>query len=120
MSIPRIHGGGGLSFFGSLNRLSPYEVFFVKDLMMYMKIIVTEKPKRGETNNDKPISCAFPQLTASPVASGKSEYARPTPNIDPINVCELEQGIPRYQVKRFQKIAVSSSAMTMAKLCAIF
>ena len=40
---------------------------------------------------------------------------RPTPTIAPISVCELEAGIPKYQVPRFQMIAASRSANTIAK-----
>ena len=39
--------------------------------------------------------------------------------IDPINVCELEAGKPRYQVPRFQMIAAISNANTMAKPAAL-
>ena len=39
----------------------------------------------------------------------------PTPMIEPIRVCELEAGRPRYQVPRFQMMAAISSANTMAK-----
>ena len=35
--------------------------------------------------------------------------------IEPISVCELEAGSPRYQVPRFQMIAPISSAKTIAK-----
>ena len=35
--------------------------------------------------------------------------------IEPISVCELEEGRPNYQVPRFQMIAAISSANTMAK-----
>ena len=35
--------------------------------------------------------------------------------IEPISVCELEAGRPRYQVPRFQTIAAISSAKTIAK-----
>jgi hypothetical protein len=38
----------------------------------------------------------------------------PTPIIDPIKVCELEAGKPRYQVPRFQMIAAIRSANTIA------
>jgi hypothetical protein len=37
----------------------------------------------------------------------------PTPMIDPIIVCELDTGSPRYQVPRFQVIAAKSSEKTM-------
>ena len=39
----------------------------------------------------------------------------PTPMIEPIRVCELEAGRPKYQVPRFQTMAAISSANTMAK-----
>ena len=39
----------------------------------------------------------------------------PTPMIEPIRVCELEAGRPKYQVPRFQMIAAISSANTIAK-----
>ena len=35
--------------------------------------------------------------------------------IEPISVCELEDGRPKYQVPRFQMIAAINSANTMAK-----
>ena len=44
-----------------------------------------------------------------------NELASPTPMIEPISVCELEAGRPRYHVPRFQMIAEISSANTMAK-----
>jgi len=40
--------------------------------------------------------------------------ASPTPMIDPIRVCELEAGSPFHHVPRFQRIAPTSRAMTMA------
>src|SRR5262249_61398405 len=44
-----------------------------------------------------------------------SWFAIPTPMIDPISVCELDEGRPKYQVPRFQMIAAVSSANTIAK-----
>src|ERR1700693_5572480 len=35
--------------------------------------------------------------------------------MEPINVCELEEGRPKYQVPKFQMMAATSSANTMAK-----
>jgi len=43
----------------------------------------------------------------------------PTPKIEPSNVCELEQGIPIYQVPIFQMIAVNINANIIAMLCAV-
>ena len=78
--------------------------------------MVMEKPNKGDIKRDNPISLALSQLTASPTDSGSREYANPTPNMEPIRVCELEQGMPRYQVNKFQKIAVRSNARTIARL----
>jgi hypothetical protein len=39
----------------------------------------------------------------------------PTPMIDPIRVCELEAGNPKYQVPTFQMMAAIRSANTIAK-----
>ncbi|MNH43662.1 hypothetical protein D3C79_1056250 [compost metagenome] len=46
--------------------------------------------------------------------------ARPTPRIEPIRVCELEAGMPKYQVPRFQVMAAASSEKTMARPCPVF
>jgi len=35
--------------------------------------------------------------------------------MEPINVCELEEGSPKYQVPRFHRMAAINSANTMAK-----
>ncbi|MNO68407.1 hypothetical protein D3C76_592360 [compost metagenome] len=62
-----------------------------------------------------PISIAFCQFT--PSANGISlirALARPTPRIEPISVWELEAGIPKYQVPRFQVMAAASNENTMA------
>jgi len=41
--------------------------------------------------------------------------AMPTPMIEPMRVCELDAGRPKYQVPRFHKLAATRSAKTMAK-----
>src|SRR5450631_2106774 len=38
----------------------------------------------------------------------------PTPMIEPMRVCELEEGNPKYQVPKFHRIAAMSNANTMA------
>ena len=73
------------------------------------------KPTSGERSSDQPISVAFDQSTPEvPSWPCISALATPTPMIEPISVCELEAGRPRYQVPRFQTIAAMSSAKTMA------
>ena len=73
-------------------------------------------PNSGEMSSDSPISPALPQLTAAPVESGSSEKASPTPKMEPISAWELELGKPYHQVPRFQMMAVSSRAKTIAML----
>src|SRR6202012_5915159 len=77
----------------------------------------TTKPMSGESTSALTVSATLPQLTPSPKAlSGLSmEFIRPTPTIEPMSVCELEAGSPRYQVPRFQMIADRRSENTIAK-----
>src|ERR1700693_3173199 len=74
------------------------------------------KPTSGEISSDKPTSLALTQLTPSPNSCpfANSEFASPTPIMEPISACELEAGKPRYQVPRFQTMAAIRSANTMA------
>ena len=85
-----------------------------------MSTMVMENPNSGEMSSDMPIFRAWLQSIAASFTPGSSEYASPTPRIEPISVWELEQGMPRYQVSRFQAMALSSKAMTMDRLWAIF
>ena len=62
------------------------------------------------------MSLTFDQFTPVPKTwPGIIEFARPTPTMAPMSVCELEAGRPKYQVPRFQAIAATSSASTMAR-----
>ena len=74
------------------------------------------KPASGENTNEAPISIAFcqltPSLTGMPLIRA---LARPTPRIEPIRVWELEAGIPKYHVPKFQVMAAASSENTMAR-----
>ncbi len=81
----------------------------------------TMKPASGEKISDRPMSIAFCQLI--PSASGTSvisALARPTPRIEPIRVCELEAGMPKYQVPRFQAMAAASREKTIARPWPVF
>src|SRR5215475_13207297 len=78
------------------------------------------KPKSGERSSDQPISVALLQSTPEvPSWPCSMALATPTPMIEPINVCELEAGRPRYQVPRFQMIAAINNANTIAKPAAL-
>src|SRR5215475_135617 len=72
-------------------------------------------PKTGERSNDFPMSAACAQSTPLvPERAAITWFAIPTPITEPINVCELEAGNPKYQVPRFHRIAETNSANTIA------
>src|ERR1051325_2203196 len=75
-----------------------------------------QNPTMGEMSSDVPTSPAFAQFTPSPNTwpFERMEFASPTPSMDPTSVCELDAGRPRYHVPRFQMIADTSSANTIA------
>src|SRR5665213_1712991 len=50
-----------------------------------------------------------------PLRPRSSALVMPTPMIEPIRVCELDAGRPKYQVPTFQLIAAINSANTIAK-----
>ena len=58
---------------------------------------------------------ACPQSTPLvAVLTAMNWLAIPTPMTEPISVCELDDGSPKYQVPRFQMMAAVSSANTIA------
>ena len=73
------------------------------------RIAAPAKPTSGESSNDCPTFVAYPQSTPLVPVFGPdiNWFAMPTPMMDPINVCELEAGNPKYQVPRFQMIAAN-------------
>ena len=58
----------------------------------------------------------LPQFTPSPKTCPGfiSELARPTPTMAPMSECDELAGSPMYHVPRFQMIAESSRAKTIA------
>jgi hypothetical protein len=74
------------------------------------------KPIKGDKSSETPTSRAFTQLTPSPKCDPALSIAlaKPTPMIEPIRVCELDAGNPKYQVPRFHRIAESSREKTIA------
>src|SRR5665213_3452625 len=74
------------------------------------------KPNNGDNSNALAIPAACDQSTPEvPSRPRSSALVMPTPMIDPIRVCELEAGRPKYQVPTFQMMAAINSANTMAK-----
>src|SRR6185437_17064850 len=70
----------------------------------------------GESRSALPMPIACDQSTPEvPLRPRSSALVMPTPMIDPIKVCELDAGRPKYQVPTFQMIAAINSANTMAK-----
>ena len=81
---------------------------------MNMSKTAIEKPNKGENRRASPILTASAQFTEECVVfSGKVENTSPTPKIAPTKVCELEHGIPKYHVPKFQTIAPQSTAIIM-------
>src|SRR5271168_4878559 len=112
ISSPRIHqGGGSLPLGASYSALSLMNAF-----MAISSMPATKKPTMGDSTRDFPMFAACPQSTPLvPVFTDINWLAMPTPIIEPIMVCELEAGRPNHQVPRFQMMAATSSANTMAK-----
>src|ERR1700722_16492987 len=85
-------------------------------LLMIRRSAAKKKPTMGERTSDLPMLVAWPQSTPLvPDFTDISWLAMPTPMIEPIRVCELEAGNPKYQVPRFQMIAATNNANTIAK-----
>src|SRR5262245_10314576 len=79
-----------------------------------------QNPTTGENSRAWPISVALAQSTPDvPSRPRINALATPTPMMEPIRVCELEAGRPRYQVPRFQMMAAMSNANTIAKPAAL-
>lgn len=73
------------------------------------------KPAIGDKTSETAMSIAFCQFTPCESSmSVISALAMPTPRIEPMSVCELEAGMPRNQVPRFQAMAAVKSENTMA------
>src|SRR6202041_4174727 len=84
-------------------------------LQMRSRAPAQTKPTSGESSSDFPMFVAWPQSTPLvPVFTDINWLATPTPMIEPIKVCELEAGNPYHQVLRFQRIAETSKAKTIA------
>src|SRR5580692_147779 len=104
------NGGGSVPTGASYNAL-----FLITAFINHSSRNAHPNPMIGENTSDFPIFAACPQSTPLvPVFGDINWFAIPTPIIDPIMVCELEAGNPKYHVPRFQIIAATSSANTMA------
>src|ERR1700727_2128002 len=91
--MPRIHHGGGWLSTGSPNKAGVTRASTALPILAACDQSTPEVPSR-------------PRISA---------LVMPTPMIDPIRVCELEAGRPKYQVPTFQMMAAINSANTMAK-----
>lgn len=68
-------------------------------------------PTTGDTSSDFPASSTLVQGIVT--HDGSSQYiTRDTQRIEPMSVCELDAGIPRYQVQKFHIIADTRSDST--------
>src|SRR3954469_22180962 len=80
------------------------------------RIAAPQNPTMGDSSSASPTLLACSQSTPL-VAAGPpiSSWDRPTPMIEPMSVCELDTGSPKYQLPRFHIMAEISSANTMEK-----
>src|SRR5262245_20285991 len=94
-SNDRIQNGGGVSPFGGWYKSGLRTEIFASNRSNG----AAQKPMIGETRSEAPTSSALLQLTPSPtlVPLVSREFANPTPRIEPIRVCELEAGSPKYR-----------------------
>src|SRR5579871_3460093 len=111
--IERIHKGGGCIPCGASYRCGNR----TNVLHSENSTAAPKNPRRGEKRSDLPMSAAWFQSTplVPSVPDIINWFINPTPMMEPISVCELDEGKPRYQVIRFQRIAAISRANTMAK-----
>ena len=102
--MPRIHHGGGWSPFGSAKSAGVTRCITV--LRTNSRIAASAKPNSGDSSSALAILVACDQSTPEVPSRPRSRaLVMPTPMIDPIRVCELEAGKPKYQVPTFQMIA---------------
>src|SRR6266849_524316 len=108
----RIHNGGGVSPLGA--RYS--SGLCTKSLAIRRSRAAPQNPTIGENKREQPTSPAFAQLSPSPktLPLERTEFASPTPIMEPIKVWELEAGRPKNQVPRFQIMEDNRRANTMA------
>lgn len=78
------------------------------NLLSLMRVFISRnntearmKPKIGDSSRDFPMLAACAQSTPLvPPFTLINWFAIPTPMIEPISVCELEAGNPKYQVPK--------------------
>src|SRR3984885_15703332 len=110
-SRPRIQKGGGASPLGA----SKSRGSLITTLINSNNRAAKTKPTTGETKRARKTVPTCDQSTPEvPVEPDINWLATPTPMIEPIRVCELEAGNPYHQVLRFQRIAETSKAKTIA------
>src|SRR3984957_7841589 len=111
-SRTRIQKGGGASPTGALYS----SLFGISFLQTSRSSEAQTNPTSGDSSSDFPILVAWAQSTPLvPVFTDINWLAIPTPIMEPIRVWELDAGRPNHQVPRFQIIAATSKAKTMAK-----
>src|SRR6201992_3022726 len=111
-SRPRIQKGGGASPLGA----SKSGGSLMTTLNSSSNNAAKTKPTIGDVSSERNTLPTCAQSTPLvPVEPDISWLATPTPIIEPIRVCELEAGNPYHQVLRFQRMAETSSAKTIAK-----
>src|SRR5262249_19545012 len=108
-STARIHFGGLSPCTGGRYSAGFRIVFFATS----NNTAAATNPMIGEINSDNPTSKAFVQLIPDRSCRVIMLFAKPTPRIDPMSVCELDTGNPYHHVPRFQIIAANNNDSTI-------
>src|ERR1700732_3910327 len=110
-SRQRIQNGGGASPLGASNSRGS----LIANLSTSNNTAARTNPTTGEISSARKTFPTCDQSTPEvPVEPCINWLATPTPMIEPMRVCELEAGSPYHQVLRFQMMAETSRAKTMA------
>src|ERR1700678_1257583 len=108
----RIQNGGGASPLGA----SKSRGSLITNLSKSNKTAERTKPTTGEMRSDRKTLPTCDQSTPEvPFEPCINWLATPTPMIDPMRACELEAGNPYHHVLKFQRMADTRRANTMAK-----
>ena len=88
---------------------------FITTFKAIKAIAASPKPIKGEKNSAlATLKIWSTSIPLTPCEVLKNWFINPTPIIEPIMVCELEAGIPKNHVPKFQIMAAIKSANTIA------
>ena len=109
-SRPRIQSGGGCVAGGRLVQLGSW----IGACSESSSRRQGEADQGREQEREPDLARLVPVDPRAEAGRATASWPGPRPRSTPIRVCELDAGSPRYQVPRFQTIAASKSASTIA------